>query len=125
MKLFRLDVWSKTGRDVSPLDALLDDNGNELFHRSSLHFDKVPYWCYSTERLKVYLLSRQIKVPDNVAEIRKQVLFVSKHLGSTHKPIPKAMMRGASGYLAVEMLTVKANIQNVTYFEGEDALKII
>ena len=125
MKLFRLEVWSKTGRDVSPLPDLVDANGNELFQGSVLHFDKVPHWCYSADRLKVFLLSRQIKVPDTVTEIRNRALCVAKFLGSTHKPIPKAMMRGASGYLSVEVLTLKDNLVNASYVKEDEALTVI
>ena len=125
MKIFRLEVWSKTGKDISPLPDLLDSKGNELFHGSILNFENIPHWCYHPERLKVYLLSRQIKVPNTVAEIRKKTLLVYNHLGASHKPIPKMMMRGTGGYLAVEMLTVKPNIQTASYFKGDEALNVI
>ncbi len=97
-KVIRLEVWSKKGQDIKPLDTLTDNQGRELYHGSILHFHHIPIRFFSRDSLDFWLQARQIQVPSALPDIRSLVNVVWTTLNEKLKPIPKVLMRGRSGY---------------------------
>ena len=123
-KVIRLEVWSKKGQDVKPLDTLTDNQGRELYHGSILHFNDIPIRFFSRDSLDFWLQARQIQVPSALPDIRSLVNVVWTTLNEKLKPIPKVLMRGRSGYCSPACLVPRVGT-TVTYQSGDELLCVI
>jgi len=104
---FNMIRCSKTGEKHQPLEDQTDDNNNELHFGSILNFDKVPVEYHLKDTLDFWLSCRGIKVPDRASEIVSLVKLVHDSVGNKLQPIPKAQMKGASGWVTPEVLQMK------------------
>jgi 5'-3' exonuclease len=125
LKLFKVEVWSKKGVDICALPDPTDAKGRDLFHGSIIDFEKCPVRYHSRNELEFWLQCRQIKAPQNAAEINSLVQIVWSQLGSILKPIAKELMKGASGYCSPEVLQIKANCEQIDYKEKEEFLTVL
>ena len=122
VKLCKLQIWSKKGKDVISLPDPKSERGRDLFHGSIIDFEKVPVRYHSKEELTFWLQSRQIKVPDRISQIRELVMFVDTKLGDTLQPIPKELMRGSSGYRSPVVLQPQANCDKAKHMVKDEFL---
>ena len=124
-KVFCLEVWSKKGQDIVPLEDPTSKDGRKLFHGSVLDFKKIPPRFFDRKQLEFWCQIRQIKPPDNLHSLRSLCKVVSERLGEVLEPIPKEMMRGCSGYCSPELLIVKEQLATPKFSGTDEALNII
>ena len=99
LECFNMISWSKTGEKLHTSEPPTDDNNNELHFGSILNFDKVPVEYHSRDMLDFWLACRGIKGPERASEIVSLVQLVHCNVGDKLQPIPKAQMKGVSGWV--------------------------
>ena len=86
---------------MKPLPPPIDVEGNTLYFGSIIDFDKIPVQYHSKS-----MNSRGIKAPTKVGDIRALCKMIWNSHGTRLQPIQKILMRGVSGWIKEEVITV-------------------
>jgi len=102
-----------------------DEDGNELYFGSIVNFDHIPVCFHSFDILSFYLDSRQVKCPTKAEDIRIVVSEIWTKQHNRLKPIPRILMRGASGWITEEVLTKRGGVENIRWSYKDDLLTVL
>ena len=119
---FTLHRWAKTGKEFKPLVPPVDSEGRELYFGSIIDFEKIPVYYHSSDTLKFYLDTRQVRSLPTVAEVRKTVNMIWKSHGCQLQPIPKILMRGVSGWIKEEIFCMCEKVEKITWLKEDGIL---
>ena len=122
---FKMIRWCKTGELLQPLKAPTDHKNNELHFGSILHFDRVPIEYHSKDMLEFWLACRGVKIPDRTSDIINLSKLIHEKVGEMIQPIPKAQMRGVSGWVTPEVLQMKDGLAEIQWQTNDELITLL
>ena len=119
--MFSMEKWSRTGKAITGILAIYNDEEEELCHGSVIDFDRQPAHLLPDEVLLFWL---EMKGAHSRITERTQLLTSIQNAQRTKMPpLPKIRIRQCCNYLSTDYLSPVG--QHVNWMRRDDALKDI
>ena len=121
LDMFSMEKWSRTGKTLTGIPAIFNDEEEELCHGSVIDFNKRPPHLLPDDVLLFWLETRGA---NSRIDGRIQLLTAIDNACRTKMPpLPKIRIRQCCNYVSVNVLSPVG--QYVNWLRGDDALKAI